>query len=170
MTIQTTVFPGEHRHVIWRDEHGQEVLGPATASIVVEDESDLCPFPAMQASVRLRDGRYDVVELQINSEGGPPVTVRSLQLIRFGAILRHRDGLIGEVTIRRTTSDGRTVSGVGRDDEIPLVYVFARAVGDDPTKAVEETFKLPSRQAAAQRVARLRKAGRIPPASKKGAR
>jgi hypothetical protein len=169
MSVQTTVFPGEHRHPIWRDEHGQEVLGPATASITVENEPDLCPYPALRVSVRLRDGRYDVDELEIRSYDGPPITVRGLQTIRFGAILRHRDGLIGEVTIRRTTADGRTVTGVGRDDEIPLVYVFARAVGENPTQAVQEAFELPSRQAAAQRVARLRKAGRIPPTTK-GAR
>jgi len=167
MSIHASIFRGEHGRTIYVDDRAQELIGPASAQIRVEDEPDLCPYPIVALTVELREGRYDVTELQVNADHGPPIAVRGLQTIRIPEIVRR--GLRDEVTIRRTTEYGATTTGVSRDDEVPLVYLLARAVGDDPTKAVQEEFKMTTRQAAAQRVARARKAGRIPPTTR-GAR
>ena len=98
---------------------------------------------------------------------GQVVSVRALQQLRLPEIVRR--GLRDQVIVRRQIDDDRTTTGVGAEDLVPLAYLLARAAGDDPTKAVAEDLHL-SRSAAAQRVARARKSGRIPPATKQGAR
>src|SRR5437868_8674032 len=65
MSIHTDVMPGDRGHVIHRDERGQELIGPRIAVIRVDDEPELSPYPATELTVRLDDGRYNIIDLRI---------------------------------------------------------------------------------------------------------
>jgi hypothetical protein len=88
--------------------------------------------------------------------------------IGLSEILRRALWQSRQITVQRRTIDGMVVSGLGRDEEVTAVYVLARIMGQHPTKAVGEHFGLKP-AAAAQRVARARRAGLLPPTTK-GAR
>ena len=170
MSIRCHVWPGEHGRTIYRDTSGQELLGPATARITVEDELELSPYPKTFVDVELHDGRYAATAVGVETSSEDPVTVRGLQQIRLPEILRR--GLRHDVTIRRTSEAGETSTGVGAEDRLPLTYLLAFSVGANPLEAVQQKLGLKTRQAAAQRVARARRAvpPRLPPAEKQGAR
>jgi hypothetical protein len=174
---------------------GSEVLGPSRVAVTVRQPTDHSPYD-LDLVAHLIDGTYVVPDItvmglyerpdyiaravqafsgagpdeppELPTDSGtlPPVTSRGLSEIRLAAILQ--EALRGQCTVRRTMADGTVVTGVGREDELEVVYVLARAVGENPTQAVAEHFKI-GRSAAAQRVARARSAGKLPPASQ-GAR
>lgn len=197
MTIQTSVPRGEHGARIWPSDGeqlsagGTEVIGPRSALIEVRQEPALSPY-SLDLAIRLDEGRYLVAELKaygkssaldysdvarrdINGDEDdfdptpfilPPITARGMAAIQYGAIMR--EALRREVSVRRLNSRGDTVTGIGREDEVPAIYCLARAAGDNPTQAVADELKI-GRSAAAQRVARARRAGLLP-ATTRGAR
>lgn len=190
MKVLTTVPPGFERGVIWEGDDGQQVLGPQIAELeLIDPDPELSPFP-LQLIVALVDGRYEITKLilradryaneqmdalrhdgdRINrgtrSETVPAITARGVGAVSLPAILR--DGLYGKCWPRFRNELGDMVEGVGRGDELPITYVLARAIGENPTQAVAKALGI-TPGAAAQRVARARRDGRIP-ATTKGAR
>lgn len=189
MSIHVTIPVGHYGGVIWKGPDNEQVLGPVDATLDVVNEPELSPYP-LRVNVALRDGRYIVTSLEviadvradgdrdvwdITSDLGKrtpsascePVTVAGLAKVRLSRVLR--TALVRHVNVSRTTATGDQVYGMGKSEELPAVYALARAVGDNPTKAVAEHFKL-TQASAAQRVARARKAGQLPAVSGPGAR
>lgn len=169
-----------------------EIIGPGEAFVLYEvDSARLSPYD-LEARVQLHAGRYVVDDLKmyprveyrsllhIDPTGAPAfshdedyaealkgvITTTGLTKIRLGKIIL--EGMRREVTVRRRGASGDVVTGVGREEEMARIYCLARAVGENPTKAVAEHYAITS-AAAAQRVMRARKAG-ILPATTKGAR
>ena len=79
-----------------------------------------------------------------------------------------RQSLRTHVTARRLMSNGEWSTGISEEDLVTTTYLLAQLVGDNPTVAVGLELGI-SRQIAAQRVSRARKAGLLPPTTK-GAR
>lgn len=109
---------------------------------------------------RIGDWRYEVAKMTL--EG--PVTPAVLVAIRLPGLLRR--ALRHLVLV--VTDTGFTIDPSDRDELALTAYFSAQLVGDDPVKAVATQLDVKP-NAAAQRIYRLRKAGRLP-AVKKGAR
>jgi len=195
MSIFTRPISGWDEELIWPLETDQlattQVVGPGRAIITVIDEPELAPFD-LELYVSLVVGRYvvthlrchanvvaDVKDLGVRFGREPseenlftpsvqvaPITATGLSDVRLPSIIS--SGLSGKAKARRQMADGTWVTGIGAEDELPVVYVVAQATGDNPTQAVARHFKISS-SVAAQRVARARKAGRLPAATR-GAR
>lgn len=171
------------------------MLGPKIAELeLIHPAPDLSPFP-LQLIAALVDGRYEITQLILRSDRRadedmdtlrhgtdrevwridrgtrsphlPAITPRGLGEVRLPAILR--EGLRRLCWPRFRNQFGDMVEGIARGDELVVEYLLARAVGDNPTKAVADMLGI-SAGAAAQRVARLRREGRLPAAPKAGAR
>jgi len=189
MTPIIHVPPWAGTAVIWQRIDDQltvhQVVGPQAARIVVDAEPELAPFD-LAAQVHLVDGRYVVTRLDVHASAladqpivlgdflgdeldqsyfpsttVPPITARGLAAIRLPAILQA--ALAPAVNVKRSFADGHEVLGmIDANDKLAATYCRARAVGDNPTRAVADELRI-GHSAAAQRVSRARKAGIIPP-------
>lgn len=189
MTIHTRIPAGYESSVIHAVSDSQQLLGPERARIIVHDEPELSPYD-LELRVTLQDGRYVVTQLtmnanrltdaddmvRLNRDGSEddyytpsvsgPVTAVGLGQVKLPPILRQ--SLRNHVTARRLMSNGEWSTGISEEDLVPTTYLLAQLVGDNPTVAVGLELGI-SRQIAAQRVSRARKAGLLP-ATTKGAR
>ena len=196
MAIITRIPSGWDADLIHEISDTQQLLGPARARILVHNEPDHSPYD-LELKVALDGDRYVVTHLEVISNRWadtaedvanlmratgrppseddhftpsktlPPITATGLLEIKLPPILRK--ALRPEVKARRLLSNGEWSTGITEEDLVPTTYLIAQLVGDNPTAAVAEELGI-SRQTAAQRVARARKAGLIPPAKGKGAR
>jgi hypothetical protein len=117
-------------------------------------------------------GRYYATVVEIGSTT-VAVTSTAMSRLSLPKILRAAvAGISGE--FRVATVDPETGDFVARSFAEPSelgiagAWAYGRLLGEDPTKYVQTAFGLKSRQAAAQRVGRARKAGHLPP-TKQGA-
>ena len=189
MTIITRIPAGYESSVIHTVSDSQQLLGPERARIIVRNEPELSPYD-LEVRVALQDGRYVVTQLTMNANkvtdapdelrlsrpgseddfytpsASGPVTAVGLGQVKVPPILRQ--GLRREVTARRLMSNGEWSTGITEEDLVPTTYLLAQLVGENPTAAVGLELGI-SRQIAAQRVSRARKAGLLPPTTK-GAR
>jgi hypothetical protein len=106
------------------------------------------------------DWRYIVTELTLT---GVDITAATLTAIRLPALLRR--ALAGVVLFVK--DGGFSLDPQDFDERAVAAYVRAQLVGENPTTAVAQELGV-SPNAAGQRVYRLRKAGRLPAAAKKG--
>jgi hypothetical protein len=168
----------------WEWGDGQQLLVPPRATVRVVDEPAVSPY-GLDMRVVWDEHRYVITSLDLHadsvadfdrqdefarfvmpippqdpalfrrSEHVPPITPRGLAEVKLPAILSR--ALRSECKVRRRMANGSYVTGMGREDELPAVYLLAQAVGDNPTQAVAEHFGI-GRSAAAQRVSRARQA------------
>jgi hypothetical protein len=132
---------------------------------LVDRESGQTAFTGMWEHVspevvRIGDWRYEVAKMAV--EG--PVTPAVLAAIRLPGLLRR--ALQHLVLV--VTDEGWTIDPHDRDEVALVAYVSAQLIGEDPVQAVATQLDVKP-NAAAQRIYRLRRAGRLP-AVKKGAR
>ena len=136
-----------------------------TADVVLHDQatgrSVLAPWFASFEGPHVGDWRYAVAELHLTGGGIIPAT---LTKIRLSARLRR--ALRGVVLLVKDEG-GFAIDPSDFDERAVAAYVTAQLVGDNPTSAVAAELGVKT-NAAAQRVSRLRKAGRLPAAAKKG--
>jgi hypothetical protein len=121
------------------------------------------------------DWRYAVVELAldtfIESPDNPTkmaagnITAATLAAVRLPALLRK--GLAHVVLFVK--DGGFSIDPQDFDERAVAAYVRAQLVADNPTTAVAEELGV-TPNAAAQRVYRLRRAGRLPAVPKKGSK
>jgi hypothetical protein len=183
MSIDVTILAGTPYETIYDNGRGQVLRGVASAVINVHRGSPLSPLP-LELSVVLFEGRYVVRALSaeavliddmnpnidlaplVDEHGRRPlgVTIDVLSRVRLPEIIRQ--ALRGHVVLGRDDEGGSHWTPPDSDDPV-VIYLTARACGEHPTKAVAAQLGI-SHAAAAQRIARARKAGLIPP-TKRGA-
>jgi hypothetical protein len=108
------------------------------------------------------DWRYRVVKLTLLSDQGVGPT--DLVKIRLPGLLQR--ALRPYVSVIADDEGGLTLGSQDPDERAVLAYVIAQLVGDNPTQSVATELGV-SANAAAQRVWRLRQAGRLPAVPKK---
>jgi hypothetical protein len=190
MSIHTVIPAGWEADVIEQVSATQQLLGPARARVLVHQEPEHSPFD-LEMHVAYSEGRYVVTRLAIiadrtadlenplraphligdndyfsPSESVHPITATGLIEVKLPPLIRK--ALRPEIRARRQLSNGDWSTGISEEDLVPTTYRLAQLVGDNPTAAVAEELGI-TRQAAAQRVARARKQGHLPP-TRKGAR
>jgi len=113
------------------------------------------------------DGRYVVGRLEI--VGG--ATNELLRAIPLGRVVMEVVRETKPAVVRVTTTERTvtTTSDLTTDEQTLALFYIARAAGENTNTAVALELGI-SPAAAAQRVARLRKRGWLPPAAKQGAR
>jgi len=191
MNIETHIPAGCESAIIWEWPDGKQLLGPQLIEIgLLEPDADASPWPLHLGVALGEDRRYVITQLAIRAGamadlvGGasltrptrvarlmpspdfPPITTRGIMQISLPAILRR--ALYRKFSTRFRDKYGDLVERVALDDEPDVIYMRAQAMGEDPTKAVAKELGI-SPGAAAQRVARARKQGLLPPTTR-GAR
>jgi len=190
MDIETHIPSGCESAVIWEWPDGKQLLGPQVIEIgLFEPDADVSPWPLRLGVALNEDRRYVITKLEVRAgatahRGGsnltqplrvtnlmpstdlPPITTRGIMQISLPTILRR--ALKGKFSTRFRDADGDLVERVVPDDAPDLIYMRAQAMGEDPTKAVAKELGI-SPGAAAQRIARARKQGLLPPTTR-GAR
>jgi hypothetical protein len=106
---------------------------------------------------RIGDWKYEVARLVVSPTDDTPVTPSGLAAIRIPGLLRRSLRHL----VLLVTDAGYTIDPSDLDERAVAAYVTAQLVGEHPTKAVAAELGANS-NAAAQRVHRLRAAGRLP--------
>lgn len=117
--------------------------------------------------------RYELVQLKVSAPSIGPELLRGVQVqalmetVLVSAVRRHAQ-------VFQQDDDGVTTKELAdqlTDEEtVVAMWHLARATRSNPNPLIREQLRLPSDQAAARRVAALRKAGVLPAAEKKGQR
>lgn len=140
----TEIVPGIH---LWNE-----------VKVQVEDYHGM----DLQLVVRLIDGRLSVDELTVTRpEGGAPITADSLRAIALAQLVKHSleaharaggnpfAGLVGTQVafglLPRKDRDRMREAGPVTETlrHVAAIYKVALAVGDAPTKAVQDVFEVP---------------------------
>lgn len=131
----------------------------------------------VSGELRMYEHRYELVRLEIQLDdllqqlrpGIGPDDLRRVAIRRLIVTVARRHAQVVE-----TVNGGRATKDLAdalTDDEATVaLWHIARACRDNPNPLIRDQLRLPSDQAAARRVAKLRKAGLLPPADKQGQR
>lgn len=150
------------------DEANEYSPVPLTLEVQLVAHEVVTPGPGAADPVlaSMAGWRYEVTDLRLSPGPAGGVTSKTLVSIRLPGLLRR--ALRPYIT--RMDPDGSfTIGSADPDDRAVLAYVEALLIGDHPTQAVAAELGVKP-NAAAQRVFRLRRAGRLPylAASKRG--
>ena len=166
--MRWTIFPDIGRSPLYArlGDHGILAVLQAPQFVKVEarlDDDDEIAAVSLEAA--LVEGRYRVMRVEVRGrETG--VTSETLRRVPVAAILTkavaHQVHKVGWLNEAGEDEDWVWQNPLDNPDTaLDIVYLTARACAAPPTLAVADFFEI-SRSAAAQRVARRRKAGFLP--------
>lgn len=113
--------------------------------------------------------RYELVRFELRADSIGPDELRSIPVreLMVKAARRHAEGVI--VTGSRMAVLPFNPQELSTDELVAGLWQLAQACRDNPNRLIAQELDI-SAGAAAQRVSRLRRAGLIPPAEKRGGR
>lgn len=126
-------------------------------------------FVMVLGNLEVVEDRYELVHLAIEGASIGPETLRMIPVrsLIVAAARRHANVIVmdkGDI-VWKDLADELT-----DEETVVALWHLARACRTNPNPMIRQQLRLSSDQAAARRVAALRKAGVLPPAEKKGQR
>jgi len=124
----------------------------------------------VSGQLRLVEHRYELVRLEVTADSIGPDQLRNVPVRRLmvAAARRHAQPVTVDDSGRMTTKD--LADELTADEKVVTLWHIARACRTNPNPLIRAELGLTSDQAAARRVARLRKDGVLPAAEKQGQR